>query len=102
MRIGIDGRYIQDHFPGIGRYTYSLIEALARVAGDESFIVLHNPALRNTRYDVAALARYNSQWRRYVAGPRRGSSVTSLGRSATLARSTSRVGLSYGSVSTSC
>jgi glycosyltransferase involved in cell wall biosynthesis len=60
MRIGIDGRYIQDHFPGIGRYTYSLIEALARVAGDESFIVLHNPALRNTRYDVAALARYDN------------------------------------------
>jgi alpha-1,3-rhamnosyl/mannosyltransferase len=58
MRIGIDGRYIQDHFPGIGRYTYSLIEALAQVAGDESFIVLHNPALRNTRYDLAALARH--------------------------------------------
>jgi glycosyltransferase involved in cell wall biosynthesis len=58
MRIGIDGRYIQDHFPGIGRYTYSLIEALAQVAGDESFIVLHNPALRNTRYDVAALTRH--------------------------------------------
>jgi len=58
MRIGIDGRYIQDHFPGIGRYTYSLIGALAQVAGDESFIVLHNPALRNTRYDLAALARH--------------------------------------------
>ncbi len=58
MRIGIDGRYIQDHFPGIGRYTYSLIRALAQVASDDSFIVLHNPALRNTRYDVAALARH--------------------------------------------
>ncbi len=58
MRIGIDGRYIQDHFPGIGRYTYSLIEALAQVASDDSFIVLHNPARRNTRYDVAALARH--------------------------------------------
>jgi alpha-1,3-rhamnosyl/mannosyltransferase len=58
MRIGIDGRYIQDHFPGIGRYTYSLIGALAQVASDDSFIVLHNPALRNTRYDLAALARH--------------------------------------------
>jgi glycosyltransferase involved in cell wall biosynthesis len=56
----IDGRYIQDHFPGIGRYTYSLIDALARVAPDSKFVVLHNPALQNTRYDVAALARYSN------------------------------------------
>jgi glycosyltransferase involved in cell wall biosynthesis len=54
----IDGRYIQDHFPGIGRYTYNLIDALARVAPDDAFTVLHNPALRNTRYDIAALARH--------------------------------------------
>jgi glycosyltransferase involved in cell wall biosynthesis len=58
MRIGIDGRYIQDHFPGIGRYTYNLIEGLARVAPAETFLVLTNPALRNTRYDVVALARH--------------------------------------------
>ncbi|MCX7838710.1 MAG: glycosyltransferase family 4 protein, partial [Anaerolineae bacterium] len=54
----IDGRYIQDHFPGIGRYTYNLIDALARIAPDERFVVLYNPALKNTRYDIAALARY--------------------------------------------
>ena len=53
----IDGRYIQDHFPGIGRYTYNLIDALARSAPDERFVVLHNPALRNTRYDISALGR---------------------------------------------
>ncbi len=55
MGIAIDGRYIQDHFPGIGRYTYNLVAALARVAPNEKFIVLHNPALKNTRYDIAAL-----------------------------------------------
>jgi glycosyltransferase involved in cell wall biosynthesis len=54
----IDGRYIQDHFPGIGRYTYNLIDALARVAPHEQFVVLHNPALKNTRYAIAALARH--------------------------------------------
>ncbi|MBI4789826.1 MAG: glycosyltransferase family 4 protein [Chloroflexi bacterium] len=54
----IDARYIQDHFPGIGRYTYNLIDALARVAPDERFVVLHNPALRNTRYDITALVRH--------------------------------------------
>ncbi len=56
--IGIDGRYIQDHFPGIGRYTFNLIDALARVAPNERLLVLHNPALPNSHYDVAALGRY--------------------------------------------
>jgi alpha-1,3-rhamnosyl/mannosyltransferase len=54
----IDGRYIQDHFPGIGRYTFNLIDALARIAPDECFVVLHNPAPKNTRYDIASLARH--------------------------------------------
>ncbi len=57
-QIILDGRYIQDHFPGIGRYTYNLIDALARVAPDETFGVLHNPALANTRHPIAALARH--------------------------------------------
>ncbi|HEX7593459.1 MAG TPA: glycosyltransferase family 1 protein [Anaerolineae bacterium] len=65
----IDGRYIQDHFPGIGRYTYNLIDALARVAPDDAFTILHNPALRNTRYDIAALARYPSVELRRVDVP---------------------------------
>ncbi len=58
MPFCIDGRYIQDHFPGIGRYTYNLIAALARVAPGEKFVVLHNPALKNTRYDLSALESY--------------------------------------------
>jgi len=58
VRIGIDGRYIQDHFPGIGRYTYSLISALAPLATDDTLVVLHNPALPNSRYDLAALTRH--------------------------------------------
>jgi alpha-1,3-rhamnosyl/mannosyltransferase len=57
-RIGIDGRYIQDHFPGIGRYTYHLIEALAPLCPEQAFVLLHNPSLPNTRYRLGALARY--------------------------------------------
>ncbi len=71
-RIGafaIDGRYIQDHFPGIGRYTYNLIDALARRAPDDRFVVLCNSALRNTRYDLAALARLPNIELRRVAVP---------------------------------
>jgi glycosyltransferase involved in cell wall biosynthesis len=58
LNYAIDGRYIQDHFPGIGRYTYNLIDALARSAPTDRFVVLCNPSLRNTRYDLAALARH--------------------------------------------
>lgn len=56
--IVIDARYIQDHFPGIGRYTYHLIDSLARIGPEEKFAALYNPVLRNTRYDLAALARH--------------------------------------------
>ncbi len=54
----IDGRFIQDHFPGIGRYTFNLVRALAQVAPDQAFTVWYNPALRNTRYDLMELARH--------------------------------------------
>lgn len=58
MNIGIDARYIQDHFPGIGRYTFNLTRALAEVAPQQHFVVFHNPALPNTRFDLAVLAAY--------------------------------------------
>jgi alpha-1,3-rhamnosyl/mannosyltransferase len=58
MRFAIDARYIQDHFPGIGRYTHDLIHGLARVAPDDTFVVLHNPQLPNTHYDVSGFSRY--------------------------------------------
>ena len=57
MRIAIDGRYIQDHFPGIGRYAYNLILGMAEGAEDDKLIVVHNPRLANTRFDMAALAQ---------------------------------------------
>jgi glycosyltransferase involved in cell wall biosynthesis len=55
LRIAVDGRYIQDRFPGIGRYTYNLIHALASRATGDEFLVLHDPSLENTRYDVTKL-----------------------------------------------
>lgn len=56
MRIGIDGRYITNHFPGIGRYTYNLARKLPELAPDTDFVLLHDPRLPNTRYDVEQLA----------------------------------------------
>lgn len=58
MRILVDGRTIQDHFPGIARYTFNLVRALACVASGEELCVLHDPAARNTRYDLGELRRY--------------------------------------------
>jgi glycosyltransferase involved in cell wall biosynthesis len=60
MRIAIDARYVYDHFPGIGRYVYNLLLALAALDQPHTLVVLHNPALPNTRHDLAALARFPS------------------------------------------
>jgi alpha-1,3-rhamnosyl/mannosyltransferase len=60
MRIVIDARYVYDHFPGIGRYVYNLLLALATLDQPHRLVVLHNPALPNTRHDLAALGRFPS------------------------------------------
>jgi alpha-1,3-rhamnosyl/mannosyltransferase len=58
VRIAIDARYVNDHFPGIGRYVYNLLRALAQLDQPHTFAVLYNPELSNTRHDMAALSRY--------------------------------------------
>lgn len=55
MRVGLDGRYMRDDFPGIGRYVYNLARTLPAVAPDVSFVLLHDSDAPNSRYDVAAL-----------------------------------------------
>ena len=57
MRLLIDGRTVQDRFPGIGRYVFNLVDALAGVHQGE-IVLLVNPALPNSRYDLSALARH--------------------------------------------
>ncbi len=56
LRILIDARYVQDHFPGIGRYTYALIEGLAGLPNGPRLTLLYNPALPDSRYGLPALA----------------------------------------------
>lgn len=71
MRIGIDGRYIADHYPGIGRYTFSLVEALSRLAPDADFVLAVHPGQSNSRYDLARLtARPNIRLEQFAARPR--------------------------------
>lgn len=59
MRYGIDGRYIQDRFPGIGRYTYNLIRHMAPLLGADTLVIFHDPGAPSLRYDVAQLAEGN-------------------------------------------
>jgi glycosyltransferase involved in cell wall biosynthesis len=56
MKVMLDGRSIQDHFPGIGRYAYNLALALAQAAPGLALWVLHDPSQANTRFDLGRLA----------------------------------------------
>lgn len=56
MRYAIDGRYINDHYPGIGRYAFSLAGALAPMLSGEELVVFVASEEANTRYDLYALA----------------------------------------------
>ncbi len=57
MRLLIDGHTLYDHFPGIGRYTFHLIEEMAALAPRDEIFVPLNPRLPNRRFDLARLAR---------------------------------------------
>lgn len=56
--IVLDLRTVQDHFPGIGRYTFHLAQALAETAPAWRFVMLTQPGALNTRFDVTGLARW--------------------------------------------
>jgi alpha-1,3-rhamnosyl/mannosyltransferase len=56
MRTVIDVRTINDHFPGIGRYAYQLVCALARQDHRDELVLLSNPENSGSRFSIAALA----------------------------------------------
>ena len=56
--IVLDLRTVQDHFPGIGRCTFHLAQALAETAPAWRFVMLTQPGAINTRFDVTGLARW--------------------------------------------
>ena len=55
MRIVFDGRFIQDHFPGIARYTFELALALGGRCGDDEVVVLVDPTASNRQHDLDRL-----------------------------------------------
>ncbi len=58
MRFLLDGHTLYDHFPGVGRYTYHLIEGIAMLAPQDEIVVPLNPRLPNRRFDLAQLRRF--------------------------------------------
>ncbi|MGI6379700.1 MAG: glycosyltransferase family 4 protein [Anaerolineae bacterium] len=56
MKIAIDGRYIQDHYPGVGRYAYQVALALA-LGTEDRYVVPWDPTATNARFDLARLER---------------------------------------------
>ena len=58
LRVVLDGRTINDHFPGIGRYAQRLVIALAHT-GEVDLTLLHHPALPNTYHPLGALPSDN-------------------------------------------
>ncbi len=58
MRIGLDARYVYDHFPGIGRYIANLAAALAEIDHGHRLVLITNPTLPSTRHDLASLRRF--------------------------------------------
>ena len=56
MRVVLDARSVNDHFPGIGRYAFNLARALSSLLGqDEEMVLLRDPT-RPSRLDVSELA----------------------------------------------
>ena len=60
LRVVIDGRVMVDHFPGIGRYVYNLVDALGALDEFEDFeiILLHRPGQSDSRYQIEKLQRH--------------------------------------------
>jgi glycosyltransferase involved in cell wall biosynthesis len=70
MRIGIDARYVYDHFPGIGRYIANLVLALGELEHGHTIVLITNPDLPNTRHDLSKLRQFASiEWAETTARP---------------------------------
>lgn len=57
MRLALDGRFIQDHFPGIGRYTYELARALLEIGEErgDRLALLTDPSAPRTQIDLSGI-----------------------------------------------
>lgn len=58
LRIGFDGRYINDRYHGIGRMAFSLLEAMLQEESDVRFVLFVNPSYPDSRFDLTRLTQH--------------------------------------------
>lgn len=56
LTVGVDGRFLQDKFHGIGRYAYGLLTGLCALEGDFKIVVFVDPSLPNKRFPLDDLS----------------------------------------------
>jgi glycosyltransferase involved in cell wall biosynthesis len=56
IRVGFDGRYINDRFHGIGRVASSLLEAMLELSADQEFVLFLGRQEVDSRFDVRRFA----------------------------------------------
>ena len=66
----VDGRYISDHYPGIGRYVFNLLKALAASAPELQLHVLAGSDEPQTRFDLDELTSSGVRLVRIDSAPR--------------------------------
>jgi glycosyltransferase involved in cell wall biosynthesis len=57
LRIGVDGRYLRDDWPGISRFLFELLRAADHAADGAEILLLHDPRVLRTRSDPRSLVR---------------------------------------------
>ena len=62
LKIAIDGRYLNDHYPGIARYIYHLLRFLPQVSKNEEFFVFYSPTQGDISYISDLTALPDIQW----------------------------------------
>ena len=60
MRIGVDDRFVDDRYHGVGRLAHQTLEALTRHHPTDRFVVYQYPRRPSTRLDLASLLAHPS------------------------------------------
>ena len=68
--VTVDGRYVSDHYPGIGRYVFNLMQALPSVAPRQHFRLLIDQRDEQTRFALHTLEAHGVELVATDANPR--------------------------------
>ena len=68
MRIGVDGRVLTDHYPGIGRAVYSVLPFLA--ADADTIVLIRGPEPESDRFPISPLTELGIEIHRVSVGLR--------------------------------